>query len=210
MSREIHKIGSLRRESSLWRRGDDGVFSRSSTASSRFRDEEEDDEEALRWAALERLPTRDRVQRGILQVAEGDEKVAVDVDVGRLGARESRALIGRLIRAADDDHARFLLKLKERMDRVGIDYPTIEVRFENLEVEAEVHVGNRGLPTLLNSIINTIQAVELAHNYQDRVKQYVQSIAAGPLSRSLLLAHLQRVSRFVWSLSVRHWLAPQI
>jgi hypothetical protein len=43
---------------------------------------------------------------------------------------------------------------------VGIDYPTIEVRFEKLEVEAEVHVGNRGLPTLLNSIINTVQVIQ--------------------------------------------------
>ncbi|XP_006644354.1 ABC transporter G family member 37 [Oryza brachyantha] len=152
MDREVHRMASLRRESSLWRRGDD-VFSRSS---SRFQDEE-DDEEALRWAALERLPTYDRVRRGILAVEEGGEKV--EVDVGRLGARESRALIERLVRAADDDHERFLLKLRERMDRVGIDYPTIEVRFENLEVEADVHVGNRGLPTLLNSVSNTVEAI---------------------------------------------------
>uniref|UniRef100_A0A0D3ENE7 ABC transporter domain-containing protein n=1 Tax=Oryza barthii TaxID=65489 RepID=A0A0D3ENE7_9ORYZ len=173
MAREIHKIASLRRESSLWRRGDDGVyFSRSSTgaSSSRFRDEE-DDEEALRWAALERLPTRDRVRRGILlQAAEGNGE-KVEVDVGRMGARESRALIARLIRAADDDHALFLLKLKERMDRVGINYPTIEVRFEKLEVEAEVHVGNRGLPTLLNSIINTVQAIGNALHISPTRKQ---------------------------------------
>ncbi|KAF0898593.1 hypothetical protein E2562_008178 [Oryza meyeriana var. granulata] len=152
MDREVHRMASLRRDSSLWRRGDD-VFSRSS---SRFQDEE-DDEEALRWAALERLPTYDRVRRGILAVEDGGEKV--EVDVGRLGARESRALIERLVRAADDDHERFLLKLRERMDRVGIDYPTIEVRFEKLEVEAEVHVGNRGLPTLLNSVSNTVEAI---------------------------------------------------
>jgi hypothetical protein len=155
MDREVHRMASLRREGSMWRSGGD-VFSRSS---SRFQDEE-DDEEALRWAALERLPTYDRVRRGILAVSSedggaGGEKV--EVDVGRLGARESRALIERLVRAADDDHERFLLKLRERMDRVGIDYPTIEVRFENLEVEADVHVGNRGLPTLLNSVTNTVE-----------------------------------------------------
>ncbi|EMS67534.1 Pleiotropic drug resistance protein 4 [Triticum urartu] len=152
MDREIHRVTSLRRDSSLWRRGDD-VFSRTS---SRFQ-EEEDDEEALRWAALERLPTYDRVRRGILTVEDGGEKV--EVDVGRLGAHESRALIERLVRAADDDHENFLLKLKERMDRVGIDYPTIEVRFEKLEIEAEVRVGNRGLPTLINSVTNTLEAV---------------------------------------------------
>jgi hypothetical protein len=143
---EVHRMASLQRESSLWRRGDD-VFSRSS---SRFQDEE-----ALRWAALERLPTYDRVRRGMLALDEDGEKV--EVDVGRLGPRKSRALIERLVRAADDDHERFLLKLKERMDRVGIDYPTIEVRYESLQVEADVHVGDRGLPTLLNSVTNTVE-----------------------------------------------------
>ncbi|KAK3164744.1 hypothetical protein QOZ80_1AG0024050 [Eleusine coracana subsp. coracana] len=150
---EVHRMArTLSREGSMWRRGDD-VFSRSS---SRFQDEE-DDEEALRWAALERLPTFDRVRRGMLALDEDGEKV--EVDVGRLGARESRALIERLVRAADDDHERFLLKLRERMDRVGIDYPTIEVRYQNLEVEAEVHVGNAGLPTLLNSVTNTVESI---------------------------------------------------
>uniref|UniRef100_A0A0D9YBJ8 ABC transporter domain-containing protein n=2 Tax=Oryza TaxID=4527 RepID=A0A0D9YBJ8_9ORYZ len=162
-------MASLRREGSMWRSGGD-VFSRSS---SRFQDEE-DDEEALRWAALERLPTYDRVRRGILAVSSedggaGGEKV--EVDVGRLGARESRALIERLVRAADDDHERFLLKLRERMDRVGIDYPTIEVRFENLEVEADVHVGNRGLPTLLNSVTNTVEAIGNALHILPNKKQ---------------------------------------
>ncbi|CAO2165492.1 unnamed protein product, partial [Urochloa humidicola] len=35
--------------------------------------------------------------------------------------------------------------------------PTIEVRFENLEAEAEVRVGTSGLPTLLNSVVNTVE-----------------------------------------------------
>ena len=41
--------------------------------------------------------------------------------------------------------------------RVGIDMPTIEVRFEHLKAEAEVRVGTSGLPTVLNSIVNTIE-----------------------------------------------------
>uniref|UniRef100_A0A453F0X3 ABC transporter domain-containing protein n=1 Tax=Aegilops tauschii subsp. strangulata TaxID=200361 RepID=A0A453F0X3_AEGTS len=35
--------------------------------------------------------------------------------------------------------------------------PTIEVRFEHLVAEAEVRVGNSGLPTVLNSITNTLE-----------------------------------------------------
>ena len=34
--------------------------------------------------------------------------------------------------------------------RVGIDLPTIEVRFEHLNIEAEAFVGNNALPTVLN------------------------------------------------------------
>jgi hypothetical protein len=35
--------------------------------------------------------------------------------------------------------------------------PTIEVRFQNLEAEAQVRVGSSGLPTLLNSVVNTVE-----------------------------------------------------
>ncbi|PWZ09069.1 ABC transporter G family member 36 [Zea mays] len=151
---DIQKVASMRRgdSGSMWRRGDD-VFSRSSR--------EEDDEEALRWAALEKLPTYDRIRRAIVPLGLGDEapgsKGLVDVDVLSLGPRERRALLERLVRVADEDNERFLLKLKDRIDRVGIDMPTIEVRFQNLEAEAEVRVGSSGLPTVLNSVVNTVE-----------------------------------------------------
>ncbi|CAL5438581.1 unnamed protein product [Camellia sinensis] len=49
--------------------------------------------------------------------------------------------------------------LKGRMDRVSLDLPTIEVRFENLNVDAEAYVGSRGLPTIINSFLNVIEGV---------------------------------------------------
>ncbi|KAG2590002.1 hypothetical protein PVAP13_5NG314600 [Panicum virgatum] len=153
---EIQKVASMRlgNSGSIWRRGDD-VFSRSSR--------EEDDEEALRWAALEKLPTYDRVRRAMVPLGDGAEagagggKGLVNVDVHRLDPQQRRALLERLVRVADEDNERFLLKLRDRVDRVGIDMPTIEVRFQNLEAEAEVRVGSSGLPTVLNSIVNTIE-----------------------------------------------------
>ncbi|TVU19431.1 hypothetical protein EJB05_35579, partial [Eragrostis curvula] len=148
---EIQKVVSMRRggSGSMWRRGDD-VFSRSSSRV------DEDDEEALRWAALEKLPTYDRVRRAIVPDAAAGNGL-VDVDVLSLSPQQWRALLERLVRVADEDNERFLLKLKDRVDRVGIDMPTIEVRFENLEAEAEVRVGSSGLPTVLNSIVNTVE-----------------------------------------------------
>lgn len=43
--------------------------------------------------------------------------------------------------------------------RVGLDFPTIEVRYEHLNIEALAHVGNRGLPTFLNTITNYLEVV---------------------------------------------------
>lgn len=40
---------------------------------------------------------------------------------------------------------------------MGIDLPKIEIRYEQLSVEGEVHVGSRALPTLLNAAMNTIE-----------------------------------------------------
>ncbi|RWW68747.1 hypothetical protein BHE74_00023699 [Ensete ventricosum] len=106
---EVLRVGSLRRNSSVWRRGDESIFSRSSR--------DEDDEEALKWAALEKLPTFDRVRRGILALADDGAELQ-EVDIERLGFREKRALIERLVRVADEDNERFLLKLRDRIDRL--------------------------------------------------------------------------------------------
>ncbi|PKA60805.1 putative pleiotropic drug resistance protein 2 [Apostasia shenzhenica] len=134
---------------SFW--AEDTVFSRSIVE----RSNREDDEEALRWAALEKLPTYDRVRKGILSIGEGQLK---EIDVMKLDLHERRTLLERLVRIAEEDHERFLLKLKERIDRVRIDFPTIEVRFEHLKIEAEARVGSRGLPSFFNFILNTVEA----------------------------------------------------
>ena len=41
--------------------------------------------------------------------------------------------------------------------RVGIDLPTIEVQFEDLNVEAEASVGTRALPTFANFMVNIVE-----------------------------------------------------
>lgn len=40
------------------------------------------------------------------------------------------------------------------MNRVGIEMPKIEVRYEHLSVEGEVRVGARAHPTLPNVFLN--------------------------------------------------------
>lgn len=42
--------------------------------------------------------------------------------------------------------------------RVGIQLPTVEVRYEHLTVEAECYIGNRALPTLVNQARNIAES----------------------------------------------------
>lgn len=118
----------------------------------------EEDEEALKWAAIERLPTYLRIRRGLLVESEGGR--AREIDVQSLGLLERKSLLERLLKTAEkDNNEKFLLKLKDRIERVGLDIPTIEVRFERLDVEAQVYVGSRALPTIFNFLVNIFEGV---------------------------------------------------
>ncbi|KAJ8530723.1 hypothetical protein K7X08_023604 [Anisodus acutangulus] len=142
--------GSIRENSnSIWRNNGVEVFSRSAR--------DEDDEEALKWAALEKLPTYDRLRKGILFGSQGTG--AAEVDVNDLGVQQRKNLLERLVKVAEEDNEKFLLKLKNRIDRVGIDFPSIEVRFEHLNIEADAYVGSRALPTFTNFISNFIESL---------------------------------------------------
>ncbi|KAE8817327.1 ABC transporter G family member 42 [Hordeum vulgare] len=122
----------------------------------------DDDEEALRWAAIERLPTHSRMRTAIFSAevpAQGtrQQQQYKEVDVRRLDVSERQEFIERVFRVADEDNQRFLQKLRDRIDMVGIELPTVEVRFERLTVQAQCQVGSRALPTLLNTMRNTAE-----------------------------------------------------
>lgn len=82
------------------------VFSRPSV--------EADDEEALKWAALEKLPTNLRIRRGILTEDEGKSR---EIDIMNLGIVERRNLVERILKIAEEGNEEYLLKLKERIQR---------------------------------------------------------------------------------------------
>ncbi|KAK0570454.1 hypothetical protein LWI29_001359 [Acer saccharum] len=129
----------------------ENVFSRAES----FREEGED-EEALRWAALERLPTYARVRRGIFTNVVGDTK---EIDVSELQAQEQKLVLDRLVNSVEDDPERFFDRMRKRFDAVDLDFPKIEVRFQNLIIESFVHVGSRALPTIPNFIFNMTEAL---------------------------------------------------
>jgi len=80
-------------------------------------EKEMDDEEALKWAALEKLPTYDRLRTSILQKFLGSKIVHQEVDVRHMGFAERQRIIDNLLKVADEDNERFLLKLRHRIDR---------------------------------------------------------------------------------------------
>ncbi|XP_051118222.1 ABC transporter G family member 39-like [Andrographis paniculata] len=123
-------------------------------------DRENTDEEELVWAALERLPTYDRVGRSMLSKALDDGTFkASEIDVRKLRGEDRRELLEKIFKLVEDDNEKFLQGMKNRVERVGMEIPKIEVRYEQLSVDGYVHVGSRALPTLLNAAINTVESV---------------------------------------------------
>lgn len=103
--------------------------SRRSWMTSSFRDpsdvfkrnvSEEDDEDSLKWAAIEKLSTSDRRTRGVLRQVDENGKVSSnEVDVWRLGVQEKKVLMDRILKVVEEDNERFLRRLRARIDQFG-------------------------------------------------------------------------------------------
>ncbi|KAL8205881.1 hypothetical protein R6Q57_009432 [Mikania cordata] len=110
---------------------------------------DETDDDLLMWAAIERLPTYDRLRSSLFD-DENEKKV---VDVTKLLPPERHMFIEKLIKHIENDNLQLLQKLKIRTDKVGVKFPSVEVRYKNLSVEAECEVVHgKPLPTLWNSL----------------------------------------------------------
>ncbi|KAK3002200.1 hypothetical protein RJ639_021006, partial [Escallonia herrerae] len=127
-----------------------------------------EDEEALRWAALEKLPTYDRLRTTIIKSyieskssagnTNNNKLVHKEVDVRKLDLNDRQQFIDRLFKVAEEDNEKFLTKFRNRIDKVGINLPTVEVRFEHLTVQADCYIGDRALPTLPNVARNIVES----------------------------------------------------
>ncbi|GLJ26511.1 hypothetical protein SUGI_0512680 [Cryptomeria japonica] len=140
--------GSLRLGSRRLFDRSETVFSASSASRNRL-----DDEDSLKWAAIEKLPTYDRLRTSILKDIHGE----VDVTDIQLDSRQK--VLDRLVKVAEEDNERFLHRQRRRIDRVGIQLPEVEIRYEHLNVDANAHVGGRALPTLLNYTLDILEGL---------------------------------------------------
>ncbi|KAK1592033.1 hypothetical protein Q3G72_018095 [Acer saccharum] len=134
-------------------------------------DDREDEEIQLQWAAIERLPTFKRLRTSLFEKTSNDELQGKKLvtDVTKLGGIERRLFIEKLINHTENDNLKLLQRLKERIDRVNVELPTVEVRYNNVSVEAECEiVQGKSLPTLWNSLTSSVSVFKKAIKSKSR------------------------------------------
>ncbi|TXG74386.1 hypothetical protein EZV62_002965 [Acer yangbiense] len=126
----------------------------------------EEDEEELMWAALARLPSQKQGNFALLRrtpsgaAGEKEEYAKTEtVDVRKLSRSRREQVVKKAFATNDQDNYRLLSAIKERLDRVGLEVPKVEVRFKNLKVVADVQTGSRALPTLINVTRDTFERI---------------------------------------------------
>nr|XP_023882215.1 ABC transporter G family member 31-like isoform X3 [Quercus suber] len=119
----------------------------------------EEDEEELRWAALERLPSMKRKNTALLRRTPSNSGGDETIDVRKLTRSKRELVVKNAFATNEQDNYRLLSAIKERLDRVGLVLPKIEVKYENLKVVANVQTGSRALPTLINSSRDVIERI---------------------------------------------------
>ncbi|OVA08561.1 ABC transporter-like [Macleaya cordata] len=85
------------------------------------------DEEALRWAALEKLPTYDRLRTSIIKsYVENETQAGVfklehkEVDVRSLDMNQRHEFIESIFKVAEEDNDKFLRKFRDRIDKMTL------------------------------------------------------------------------------------------
>ena len=83
----------------------------------------DEDEEALKWAAIEKLPTYNRLRTSIIKsfVDTEDQGSKMlqhkEVDVRKLDMNERKTFIDKLFKVAEEDNEKFLKKFRQRVDK---------------------------------------------------------------------------------------------
>ncbi|KAK9902782.1 hypothetical protein WJX75_005811 [Coccomyxa subellipsoidea] len=127
----------------------------------RLRDGEEevDEYQELVRAALE--ATSQRTFKHALPHAGADNAAGgVKVlDLKHITHDHRQLLVDRALQTQDQDNEAFLRKFRARLDRTGVEVPTVAVQYTGLSIGATVHVGGRALPSVLNAYRNAIEGL---------------------------------------------------
>ncbi|MQM18092.1 hypothetical protein Taro_051077, partial [Colocasia esculenta] len=117
-----------------------------------------EDADELVWAAIERLPTAKRPNYAILRRGGSSGLESTEaVDVRKLDRQNREHLVRQALATKEQDNYNVVAGIRKRLVRVGLEVPKVEVRFKNLTVSADVHIGGRALPTLANCVLNIFE-----------------------------------------------------
>uniref|UniRef100_A0A9I9CX19 ABC transporter domain-containing protein n=1 Tax=Cucumis melo TaxID=3656 RepID=A0A9I9CX19_CUCME len=116
-----------------------------------------DVEDASLWAEIERLPTFERLRLSLFDISDDEgevkEKRRRVADVTKLSNKERRLFIEKLIKNVKKDNLKLLTEVRDRIHKVGEKFPTVEVKYKNVHIEAECEVVHgKAIPTLWNSL----------------------------------------------------------
>ncbi|XP_071685616.1 ABC transporter G family member 32-like [Rutidosis leptorrhynchoides] len=117
---------------------------------------QDNDEEALQLAALQRSPTYVRARTSVFRNFEGEFGL---VDISKLDDEEKQVVLDKLVNTVNSNPELFFDRIRQRFENVDLKFPKVEIRFENMKIDAFAHVGNRALPTLPNSVLNMTEDI---------------------------------------------------
>ncbi|KAF7050978.1 hypothetical protein CFC21_059267 [Triticum aestivum] len=138
---------------------------------------------------LGQAATADVARKAERGVVSGSERM---MEYSREAEQASEMRVRPLPPLTHEDNRRFLEMLREKKERLGFGAEKVEVRFEELTVEADVHVGHRALPTLLNCAVNAAQKLATCSHMCTTRKKPIKVIngvsgAINPSRMTLLL-----------------------
>ncbi|GAQ91789.1 pleiotropic drug resistance protein [Klebsormidium nitens] len=127
----------------------------------------------LRREKLEQLPSQLRAESALLP----DELVGPDKEVTfaiqNLTRKEREQIVKRALATTDQDNGVYYQKYRSRLDRVELAQPSVEIRFDDLTIEAGVYVGGRALPNLLNASRNAMESLlRVLHLTRDNRRRF--------------------------------------
>lgn len=118
MSRSLRDVGTNIRDMSASMRSNWGLMGMSDNplerSSASRHDNAMDDEEALKWAALQKLPTYDRVRTSVFHKGTGNVQ---QIDVRDLSPLDKAELIDNLLKETENENNMILTKMRKRLDK---------------------------------------------------------------------------------------------
>eukprot|EP00891_Asterochloris_glomerata_P005171 jgi/Astpho2/5171/Aster-04755 len=86
----------------------------------------------------------------------GSQRHLETVSLRHLTKEQKQRVVEEALQSKDADAERFFTKIQERMERANIPLAQVEVRFQDLSVEANIAVGSSGLPSVYNTYKNAL------------------------------------------------------